>query len=258
MTPPVVTKEDLDKAVDEFRNQFDEWKKMPDKINDTVNRLKWVYPAAWAYATGLRDDAQEKLKDLLDKLEEVLEGIGAPFTFVDYAAQWQAVAASVRTGFNEEDNPLYSLNGYWEGGAKERFANSKASQEKAMTSVHEMSRRVSTSLIDLAKSGLDLYRNIVDQISTYLTALAAAIEEVASVVLIYDGAPGMVRAVNDAFAVAAKLIGAAASQVQTQMIVANDFADVADNPWGLPGNKWPDALPGAYNNPKEWKAVELS
>ncbi|MGV9336677.1 hypothetical protein [Nocardia sp. NPDC003726] len=251
-----VTKEKLDDAVERFRHQLDEWKKMPDKINDTVDNLKWYQPAVWAFVTPKRDAAQEWLQKLLEKMEEAHEGIQAPFTFIEYAAEWQSVASTIRGAGNEEGRPELSLDGHWTGVAKDRFAASKSSQEKAMTTADDMAKKVHDNLLTLATSGWELYKTIADELTGFLASLVTALEQTGSVALAYQGAPNLVAVTNAAFVLVEKTLTATVGQVRTQMIIANEFKDIATNPWGFPGDRWPDSVSATFNEPKDWKVAE--
>jgi hypothetical protein len=251
-----ITKEKLDEAVEMFRHQLDEWKKMPDRINDTVDHLKWYDTVVWAFVTHYRDEAQKWIEKLLEKMEEAHEGVQAPFTFIEYAAEWQSVASSIRGAGNEEARPELSLDGHWTGVAKDRFAASKSSQEKAMTTADDMAKKVHDNLLTLATSGWELYKTIADELTVFLASLITALEQTASVVLAYQGGPNMVAATNAAFILVEKTVTATVGQVRTQMIIANEFKDIATNPWGFAGDKWPDSVSGTFNEPKDWKVSE--
>ncbi|WP_431957095.1 hypothetical protein [Nocardia lijiangensis] len=262
----VVTKGELDDAVEKLQKKFHEWKEMPDIINSAVDNLKWAAVAnppalaAYQFSTGHRDTAQEKLGELFDLFQQILDGISAPFTFVDFAEHWQGVAAEIRAAHGEQDRSDVSVDGFWKGNAKDRFQASRTLQVKAMTSVHEMADKVHTNFIELAKSGLDLYVTVFDKISGVLSKLVTAVEQTGSIVFSYIGAPNMVAAINDAISAVGGIIAATSKSIQSQMIIADSFAYVAKNPWGLPGDRWPesgsDAFDGVSENGKEkWEVA---
>ncbi|WP_280434350.1 hypothetical protein [Nocardia carnea] len=243
----------LDSAVENLRTKIDEWKAVPDRINDTVDGLKFVAPAAWAYATGKRDEAQASISKLLEKLEEVMTGLDAPFTFLGWAADWQIVGATIRGASNAQGRSEISIEGYWTGEAKNSYVGMKTNQEKAFTTAVEICTKIETSLINLSQSALDFYTKLADELTTYMSALTAALVETASVVLIYDGAPGLVRAATDIVTLVEGLITAMLNTVRTQMVEANNLDNATDNPWGFYGDRWPDAVAKMYNNPAHWQ-----
>jgi hypothetical protein len=90
-----LTQEKLAELRDLFTEKVGEVKKLPDRINDEFDKLRVVSFGAYLLLTGTRDDMQEKLTELFDKLDQAVAGMFAPWLFVDYAAQWQALGAQV-------------------------------------------------------------------------------------------------------------------------------------------------------------------
>ncbi|MGW5750147.1 hypothetical protein [Nocardia rhamnosiphila] len=249
----LVDKGQLDSAIENLRTQIDEWRNIPGEINDTVDGLKYYAPVAWAFATQKRDEAQDKIKTLLEKLDEVLTGINAPFTFLGWAADWQIVGASVRAASNAQARPEVSVEGFWSGEAKDSFNAVRTAQDKAFTSAAEVCTKIETSMLNLSKSALDFYIKLADTLATYMANLTAALAEVGSVILLYEGAPGLVQAAADVLVLVEGLMTALASTVQTQMVEANALDNATDSPWGFYGDHWPDATANTYNDPAYWQ-----
>ncbi|MGV9635557.1 hypothetical protein ACWDO0_15340 [Nocardia rhamnosiphila] len=248
-----VDKSQLDSAVENLRTKIEEWRNIPDEINSTVDDLKYYAPVAWAFVTKKRDEAQDKIETLIKKLDEVLTGINAPFTFLGWAADWQVVGASVRAASNAQARPEVSVEGFWSGEAKDSFNAAKAAQDKAFTSAVEVCTKIETSMLNLSKSALDFYIKLADTLATYMANLTAALAEVGSVILAYEGAPGLVQAAADVLVLVEGLMTALLSTVQSQMVEANALDNATDNPWGFYGDRWPDAIAKTYNDPAYWQ-----
>ncbi|MBH0779431.1 hypothetical protein [Nocardia bovistercoris] len=249
----LVSVESLRTAIDNLETKIDEWKQVPDKLNDTVDGLRnaGIFNAgalaAYQFATGYRDKAQDLLQDLFELFQQIIDGIAAPFSFIDYAADWQSVGASIRKAYGEQDDQSVSIEGYWKGAAKNKFAAARANQMKAMTGMESLTDKVHTNLLDLAKSGLDLYITVFDKITGLLAKLVTAVEQTGSIVFTYMGAPELVAVLNDTIKTVADLISAMVKSVASQMIAANEFDNLSDNPWGVPHNRWPQSEADSYD-----------
>ncbi|MGW5384958.1 hypothetical protein [Nocardia sp. NPDC003963] len=248
-----VDESQLDNAIESLRTKIEEWRNIPEEINDTVDDLKYYAPVVWAFATKKRDEAQAKIETLLEKLDEILTGINAPFTFLGWAADWQIVGAKVRAASNAQNRPEVTVEGFWEGEAKNSYNTSKAAQDKAFTSAVEVCTKIETSMLNLSKSALDFYIKVADTLATYMANLSAALTEVASVVLAYEGAPGLVQAAADVLVLIEGLVTAMLNTVQSQMVEANALDNATDNPWGFYGDRWPDAIAKTYSDSAYWQ-----
>ncbi|MGO4614794.1 hypothetical protein AB4305_00465 [Nocardia sp. 2YAB30] len=255
------TKEELDGIVESFRAKVDEVKKQPAKLNDKFDKLKWAWTQAYWMYTDVRDEAQENLKTLLEKLEEAAEGIAAPFLFIDYAAKWQQVGNNVSQVNNRQNDPKVNMEGHWEGTAYTKFKESRTYQATAMTNIADMSQKVHTELLTLAAEGRNFYKQIIDKLATLLAQLAIALEEIASVA----GAPWGIDKFNDAIVTAVELVvGTITSFFELQskvFISSNELKNIVNHPPGFPTgadgkDHWPDSVADGFDDKGEWKLAE--
>ncbi|MEU7764241.1 hypothetical protein AB0B25_03850 [Nocardia sp. NPDC049190] len=255
------TKEELDGIVEDFRTKFDEVKKQPAELNDQFDNLKWVWPQAyWAY-TDVRDEAQANLKKLIKKLEEVAEGIAAPFLFIDYAAKWQVVGSAVSRVNGIQSRPALSMEGHWEGTAYTKFKESRTYQSTAMTNITEMCQKVHTELLALAAEGRSFYKQIIDKLATLLAQLALALGEIASIA----GAPWGIDKFNDAIVTAVELVAGTVTsffELQSKVFISsNELKNIVNRPAGFPTgtdgkDHWPESVADGFDDKKEWKLAE--
>ncbi|WP_280512277.1 hypothetical protein [Nocardia farcinica] len=251
-----ITKEDFDSVAEAYRSHVDEWKQIPDRINDTFDKLKVLSFGMWLATTGDRDEAQAELQKLFDKFEEIGEGIEAPYLFIGYAADWQSVAGTIRGANNVQARPEYILDGHWTGKAQQRYAASRAAQEKAMTTTDQMCEKVHEQLLKVAESGRALYKSIVDALGTYITEVGSALTQILAVITALEGAGLLIDAVFNALNEANKIYTQAYNDIQGHIIAANELINLTDNPLGLPDDRWPNSVATTFSNPGDWKLAE--
>ncbi|MBF6191177.1 hypothetical protein [Nocardia implantans] len=248
-------KEDLDKSIGDFEKAWDDWNNLPDKLNDAVDGLKWKAPPLYALVTSKRDDAQVELKKVMDKFVEIGEGIAAPYLFIQYAADWQAVSGTVRGAENAQSNPSISLDGHWTGAAKDRYSASRTSQQQAMVTAAELCDKVHDQLISLARSGHALYTEIVKAIAGYYGKIVELIVDIIEVVGALEAAGVIGQMAGQAFTAMADIFTAAVGNLQEQGIAANELKNLRNNPRGMPENTWPSSVSNTFEDPKLWELV---
>ncbi|QNG20833.1 hypothetical protein G4H71_09605 [Rhodococcus triatomae] len=244
----MASKDQLDKATSDFEEAQKDWEGVPDRLNSAVNNLKWVSPTTWAAVTGTRDDAQAKLAELFDKLKEAAEGIAAPFTFVERKAEWNSIAATVRSARNHQSRPEVNLNGYWEGVAKDRYSAVQGYQDQALDTLETMCSKVSDSFEKLSDSAFEFYSNVVTGIVDYYSTVAAAIAKIPTIVGAPFAVSDIVDAVGAAVSLMVRLIADLLKVVKDQMTVANDLKNISDKPFGFPDDQWPKSLSHTYSD----------
>lgn len=252
-----VTKKDVSDSVSSLRAQVLDWKNQPDKINAAFDDLKWKSLAIWSATTDERDAAQQHLKDLIVKLDQIMDGIEAPYLFIEYAAEWQSVAAKIRTGKNQvSSNPRFILEGHWTGDAKERYSASRGLQDQAMATCNDLAEKVHDQLLKLSESGRNLYKAVVDALGVFLAAVGAALTQIVAIITSIEGAGKLVDAVFAALGSANAIYTQYVNEINSHTIVANELINLIDNPTGLPGNKWPESVSKTFEDPKLWKQTE--
>ncbi|MEU2013965.1 MULTISPECIES: hypothetical protein [Nocardia] len=244
---------------DEFTRKVDEVKKLPGKLNDKFDDLKWILPGAYIALTDTRDAMQQDLKTLISKLGEAVEGQAAPILFVGYAAKWQQVGAAVSAVNNIQNKPDVNLEGYWDGSAYKAFKASQTYQSAAMSKATEMCEQVHEQLLTIAEEGRILYKQIIDKLGTLLANAAVAIGESATAV----GLVWSINNFNDAIVTAVELVVEAMTsflELQAKaMIASNELANIINHPAGFfpdaeGKDRWPSPQTDGYDSKDDdWK-----
>ncbi|WP_225725341.1 MULTISPECIES: hypothetical protein [unclassified Nocardia] len=251
---------DLDTAVSDFKTRQQEWRKQPDELNDHFDRLKYLSPALYWSMTDDRDEAQEKLKKLLTKIEEAAEGISAPFVFVRYAADWQTVAGKVRNANNEQGRPELNLDGHWAGKAKLRFSASRTSQQTAMATSADLCEKVHEQLINLAKAGADFYKSLADRFTQFLAGLASAYVKISTLVEAPFGISDAIDLIGKAIQFVEQTIADTALLLQKQQISANELLNLTNHQNGFPQQNgkdhWPNSVAQGFANSSDWELAK--
>ncbi|NKX88001.1 hypothetical protein [Nocardia coubleae] len=260
MTEPIVTsKDELTLITSEFEKQVEKWKAAPDKINETVDDLKWYNPSMWAAITSTRDSIQDQLVILLDKLNEAGEGIGAPFLFIDLAHSWTIAGNIVGKATNYTKDPEISLDGSWEGSAYDAFKAVRESQQTAMASTKEMCQKVHTELLTLAAEGRVFYKSIVDGTAPLLTEYGEGLTETATGV----GALWGINKINDAVVNTVGLVTRTITgfiELQSKVVISsNELRGLTQHPAGFVTKNgldhWPGAVTDGYDQERDgWEA----
>ncbi|MGK8556404.1 hypothetical protein [Nocardia gipuzkoensis] len=255
----VATVQELTNISDEFTKKVDEIKKLPDRLNDRFDELKWKMPGAYWALTDTRDEAQKGLKTLISKLGEAVEGQLAPILFVNYAAKWQQVGAAVSAVNSIQNKPEVNLEGHWDGSAYKAFKTSQTYQAAAMSKITEMCEKVHDQLLIIAEEGRVLYKAIIDKLVTLLAQAGVTLAESATGV----GLVWSVNTFNDAIITAVELVGEAMTgflEIQAKSVVAsNELANSINHPAGFfpdgqGKDRWPSPETGGYDNKDDdWK-----
>lgn len=256
-----LTEEKLAELRDLFTEKVDEVKKLPDRINHEFDKLKYISPAAYLVLTGDRDDMQAKLKELLDKLAQPIEGMFAPWLFVDYAARWQALGVQVAGVTGRMNRPEFNMEGNWDGSAYKAYNASKTSQLAAVDGIKALCDTIHDELVTVAEEGRNLYTTIVNKLGTLLGEVGVALGESAA-----TGGAALVWTVNNmnsAIVAGVELIVEAITgfvETQTKVYLATQhLANMITNPAGMMVNAegkstWPTTESQEYDNQDDgWK-----
>ncbi|NLG54453.1 MAG: hypothetical protein GX542_02200 [Rhodococcus sp.] len=204
------------------------------------------------YAETKRAEILAGIDTLSGRLTEALEDSVIPFKFIDDAAEWGKIKASVIEANN--DAGKQTLNGYWEGFAFDRYDSAASAQMAAATSAAILCETVITNLEDMARAGLDFYTGVVKIVSGYATSMAAAIAKIATVIEAPWGisdAIDLVAAIVDTFV---DLADVAMTFIREQLINANTLSASVLAQDGIPSNKWPKATSDEYDDKESWEA----
>ncbi|MFD6108364.1 hypothetical protein ACFWFQ_37580, partial [Nocardia salmonicida] len=120
-----ITNEELTKSITDVKQSMADWGKLPGELERKYKELKGKPFASvlidFDEADRRYESAKTTLNKVLAKFNEVVDGIEAPYLFVTYAADWQAVAGKVRAGEGYISGQDVSMEGHWEGDAKDAY-----------------------------------------------------------------------------------------------------------------------------------------
>lgn len=220
---------------DNFSRAVEEVKKTPDQINDAVDKLKYIAPLVYLKVSDVRDDIQDTLADLFEKIKQAVEGMFAPWLFLDYAAKWQWIGAEVRGCIGMQGRRELNMEGRWDGSAYKSFKTTKESQQAAMTTIDSMCTTIHDRLITVAEEGQNLYYNLTNKLATIIANVATFVEETgatAGVASIWT-----INNLNSAIVATVELIAQALTdfvKVQSKVYVAsNDLKNLIRAPSGF-------------------------
>jgi hypothetical protein len=278
----VATEEAIDKAAETFRGAYEEARRLPDRTRETFDQVITalsvasvagaVAPASRLGVLGItgtmldiegkRDQILAGLDELLDTLKQAVEGIAAPYTFIHYAAEWQQVGGKVR----EARNAIFDqgdLTGYWEGTAAERYSAARGKQDTALAAADDLCTKLHDGLLTLSESGRQFYVDTGTAVIAFLSKFGAALTKIGTVVEAPFGVSDAIDLIADHIVTVSDLVFNVTNLVADQLIVYNELVNAANEPNGLPGNKWPKATADAYSDasatdgtPSAWQVSE--
>ncbi|BDU03788.1 hypothetical protein [Nocardia cyriacigeorgica] len=259
MAVPENTLPDLNANIDAIQNNKIEIDGLPQKANDSYGELvKWIRIgghissglnpfAHWGVEELVdemwenRDKVTESLKRIIDKLAELIKGIGVPITFINFADDWRNIAGE----FTHAGNAFgaTSLKSDWQGIAADRYRDMRDIQEKAFTAMPKLCEQVALSLEQVAVDTLDLYiaiaKNTLDLVHNTKQALADIAEKGPLAIL---EAGNLVEVVQGLETFIFDNVTKVAETAQKQMIEGNRIAQATSVQDGIPNNKWPPAV----------------
>jgi hypothetical protein len=265
---------ELDRVTEGFRAAYGEAAKLPDQTRAVFDQLVValrigsvgggvvaagpVGAVVGGAASGLgnlvlddiegrRDEILAKLDELLGHLHEAARGIAAPYTFIQYAAEWQRVGGEVRAARNAHFDQG-DLTGYWEGVAADRYSAAREKQDAAFEAAASMCDVVHENLLALSETGRAFYAEIGMAVTEFLTGFGAALAKIATVVGAPFGVSDAIDLVAQYVQLMAKVLTDTMELLAGQAIAANELANAAYSPYGLPGNTWPRATAHAFDD----------
>jgi hypothetical protein len=250
-----LTEASLAQVRNDFSKKVEEVKKTPDQINTAVDKLKRVAPLVYLKVSEVRDDIQETLATLFEKLKEAIEGMFAPWLFLDYAAKWQWIGAEVRGCSGMQGRRELNMEGRWDGSAYKSFKTTKESQQVAMATIDNMCTTIHDKLIAVAEEGQNLYYNIINKLATIVANVATFVEETTATVGI--ASIWTINNLNAAIVAAVELVAQALTdfiKVESKVYVArNDLKNLIRAPAGFDIAKsgsvtWPSSASDLYDN----------
>jgi hypothetical protein len=249
------TRTDLNASIESIRTKSEELKNHPDKVDDAFGDIvKAVRISGWAFfgiGGGLgaeevvdrlweeRDKIQKSIEDAGTELAELIKGIAVPVTFIDYANTWRDIGSAVTNAGTQIGET--SLKAHWSGIAAESYENCRTRQERpcSQSALPASCETIATALEDVAVKTLELYREIVEAILSFISSLGELYAIAASGPLAAAQTGDIVSSIGNAYNAIALAIGSIASSAQSSIINGNRIAQASSDIDGLPDNKWP-------------------
>lgn len=252
-------------TVDEVNNKVNDCNGLKGRVQDACETLVVALGAAGGIGFGLpgillggltaewvwkkRDEIFRKLDEVLNKLKEVVEGILAPFTFIDLADGWRTGVQKHIKDAADSVNQDTQLGGYWRGVAAGRYNVARGKQISAMSGVTKMDTEIADKLDKLADSGWDFYKSVVKSLTDFLTGIGTAIGKIAAVITAPWGISDTIDLCGKAVKTMVDLMTAEVSQLRDQYktkLALESLPEVTEgfsknNPGG--NSAWPTAGP---------------
>ncbi|MFE3546481.1 hypothetical protein ACFXK0_26255 [Nocardia sp. NPDC059177] len=245
----------------EFKSKVDELDDIPDMINNAYDKLKIISLASYWFYSDKRDEIQEKLKEVIAEIKKAVEGMFAPWLFVDYASKWQQVGAAVSKVYGIQNRESNNLEGNWDGDAYKSFKDSRGFQATAMNTIQELCEKIHTQLLIIAEEGRNFYKSAIDNLATIISDAGTFAGEAATTA--GASVPFTVGTLNNAITATVELTVQAITdfaEVQTKVwIASNELENMIKSPKGLAVNDagndaWPGPNTIEYDNKEDgWK-----
>jgi hypothetical protein len=122
---------------------------------------------------------------------------------------------------------------------------------------------VHDGLLTLSESGRQFYVDTGRAVIAFLSKFGAALTKIGTVVGAPLGVSDAIDLIADHIVAVSDLVFNVTNLVADQLIVYNELMNAANEPIGLPGNKWPKATANAYSDasatdgtPSSWQVSE--
>ncbi|MEV4239604.1 hypothetical protein AB0J47_30985 [Nocardia sp. NPDC049737] len=277
------TLDELNDVLGQFSQQIEQIRTQPDEVEKKFNQAAIAMSAAEggsvfgiigaavgaAYGSMTEDDMtgylqdhkeeiKKKIQELLEKLQNAVDGLKAPIAFLQTSEDWLKLKSKIGEAQNNEV-VNGSLTGYWAGAAALKYTAARTLQDTAMDTAKSICDKLSDSLGAVSNSAWDFYSDIVNDIAGFLVDFAAALGKIATGVATPFG-------ISDAIDLLAKIIKNAvdysknlASALLTEKRNINTIVSATENAKGFHDDRWPDSRSDAFNinnpNSTEWQAT---
>ncbi|MGW5309397.1 hypothetical protein [Nocardia thailandica] len=245
----------------DFEAKAKELKTLPDKVK---RGYEYLLPVSTVLYIAKKDD-RDKIIDILEQIDakimEAVEGMFAPWLFLDYSAKWQAVGSSVRSVLSIANDELYNLEGNWDGSAYKSYKESKDYQTNAMNGVVDLCEKMKDQLLAIAEEGRNLYTTLINKLVSVIGAVATFYSEASA--SLGTSVPLTLPTLNDAVVSAAEFVGEAITgfvEVQSKVwIASNELTTMIQSPAGMSKSAsgadcWPSPNTKEYDNKDDdWK-----
>ncbi|MFI9509424.1 hypothetical protein [Nocardia sp. NPDC052566] len=280
------TLDELNSVLQQFADKIEDVKNQPDKIDDAFNKAAIATAAAeggaattpillgpvglvvggiygaithddfTGYLSSHKEEIKGKIKDLLEKLREAIEGLKAPVAFLQTSEDWLKLKSKIGQAQNNEV-VSGNLTGYWSGAAADKYLATRLLQDTALDSAKAICDKLHTDLTAVANAAWQFYSDIVEELTKFLSGFAGALLKIATGVAAPVG-------ISDAIDLLTKIISTAVTYLKklggALLIQGNSIIEVAeatDNQKAFKNNQWPHSTASDFdaNAPTpDWQA----
>ncbi|MFI6958033.1 hypothetical protein ACIBJI_31740 [Nocardia sp. NPDC050408] len=277
------TIDELNDVLGQFSNQIEQIRTQPAEVEKKFNQAAIAMSAAEggsvfgiigaavgaAYGSMTEDDMtgylqdhkeeiKKKIQELLEKLQNAVDGLKAPVAFLQTSEDWLKLKSKIGEAQNNE-LVNGSLTGYWAGAAALKYTAARTLQDATMDTAKSICDKLNESLAAVSNSAWDFYSVIVKDIAGFLVDFAAALGKIATGVAapfgISDAIDLLAKIIKNAIDYSKKLGDALIAERQN----INKITSATDNAKGFKNDRWPVSRSDAFNinstNSAEWQAT---
>lgn len=251
----MVEKPDYEGTLSLFKSKKDECGDLKEKARDAFKILRGVVGSIGfiGFLTAEWIDTKEAeitqhIEDLLKKLDEVLKGADAPNTFIDYSHAWKSEVQNHVKDASDTVSQETTFGGYWTGSGAGKYGDARALQVTALGAAYEMNNQVSQKLMDLADSGWNFYKDLIQAVSGFISKVTGAIGKIAAVITAPWGVSDTIDCLTGVIDLVTQLETSQETALREQYKAKLELDSMPSITRGLPGGHWPIATTDRYND----------
>ncbi|WP_330229433.1 hypothetical protein OHA40_25720 [Nocardia sp. NBC_00508] len=209
------------------------------------------------YMQDHKEEIKAKIRDLLDKLHDAIEGLRAPIAFLQTSEEWLKLKSKIGEAQNNEVVKGNVL-GYWQGGAANRYGAARTLQDTAMDSAKATCDKLSDCLAAISDSAWEFYSGILQDIIGFLARFTAAVAKIGSFFEAPWGISDAIDALADIIPKTVRYGDKLATALRTQINNLAKMTESTDNQKAFLNNRWPESTSKSFDTHApgtEWVAT---
>ncbi|MGV9719158.1 hypothetical protein [Nocardia beijingensis] len=279
--------DELNAVLDQFADKVEEIRNQPAKVDEAFDKAAIAVASLEGAAVGIpfllipitgavgaaygaitnddftgymqdhKEGIKDKIRELLEKLHDAIEGLRAPIAFLQAGEEWLKLKSTIGDAQNNEV-ARGSILGYWQGGAAIRYGTTRALQDTALDSAKAACEKISDCLAAISDSAWDFYSSIVQDIVGFLAKFSSALGKIS---LIFESPWGISDAIDALGEILVKTVAYGDRLVDALLTQRNNIKKMTDsiqNPKGFLNNRWPQSASNDFdiNSPGAgWAAI---
>ncbi|WJR35004.1 hypothetical protein P3F83_06370 [Mycobacteroides immunogenum] len=251
----MVEKADYEGTLSLFKSKKDECGDLKEKahsafkiLRNIISGIGFVGFLTAEWLDTKESEVTEHIEDLLKKLDEVMKGADAPNTFIDYSYAWKNQVQNHVKDASDTVSQDTTFGGYWTGSAAGKYGEARNLQVSALGANYEMNNQVSQKLMDLADSGWNFYKDLIQALSGFLTKVTGAIGKIAAVITAPWGVSDTIDCLTGVIDLVTQIETSKESALREQYKAKLELDSMPSITRGMPGGHWPVATTDRYND----------